>query len=107
MMLTNSEASRVVRSLGRLETRAVPTEVWRACSLLPTPRPTRRQRWFSGVPGHQPRPVTSLGSLHSLTCGFYGRFPPWPWVRVVHLIPKIEYFLTFLWYIAVSIFSSY
>ena len=82
MMLTNSETSRAVMSLARLEARAACRRgVECACRLLPPPCPRRQWGWFSRVPTGLARdpwqPFTFPGSFRILTFSFFeGTFFP-------------------------------
>ena len=77
MMLTNSETSRAVMSLARLEARAACSRGAEcACRLLSALHPRRRWGWFSRVPtglGRDPwQPFTFPGSFCILIFSFLG-----------------------------------
>lgn len=113
MTLTNSETSRAVMSLARLEARAACSRgAERACRLLPALRPRRRWGRFSRVTGlgRDPwQPFTFPGSFHILTFSFLGELSFLvTWVSVMHLISRMEQsFLMFPWHVMVSLFLSY
>ena len=81
MTLTNSETSRAVMSLARLEARAACSRgAERACRLLPALRPRRRWGRFSRVTGlgrdpwhHSPSQAPFVSSLSV----FWGNFLSW------------------------------
>lgn len=105
MMLTNSETSRVVMSLARLETRAASSKAWGV--LTASCLSCARGEDGSGFLGSPPVLAGVLVTIHPVRLLSHPHFrfllalsPSWPWVNAVRVTSQTEpNFLTFVWHI--------